>query len=243
MPWATFARSANWRFALAILVIVGVFAIAGCAQNAQGISPVAAKSGGTVASISEAARSGSGTASAHGHSATGGSGDSTPSPAANSSSTGCPTKGEGGDDLPALCAPPASSPVRSLGVRGPASITATPSPHPSCYALSVESMSPSQGAEAGGDIVTINGTGFNSTVGVFFGGTPAESLTVKSATEISATTPPGPSGGGTVTVTVGCFWATTPPSPVGSFTYEASPTTPVGTPPAPATSSPSPPAG
>ena len=242
MPWATFARSANRRFAFAFLVIVGAFAIAGCAQNAQGISPVAAKSAGTVASIGQAARSGSGTASARTRSATGGSGDSTPSPAANGSS-GCSTKAEGGDDLPALCAPPASSPGRSLGVTGPASITATPSPHPSCSAVSVESVSPSQGAEAGGDIVTINGTGFNSTVGVFFGGTPAESLTVKSATEISATTPPGPSGGGTVAVTVGCFWATTPPSPVGSFTYEASPTAPVGTPPAPGTSSPSPQAG
>jgi large repetitive protein len=238
MPWATFARSANRRFGFAVLVIVGAFAIAGCAQNAQGISPVAAKSGGAAASISRAARSGSGTASAHGRSPIGGSGDSTPSPAANGSSTACPTQSEGGDDLPALCAPPASSSARSLGVSGPASITG--SPPPACYGMRAESVSPRQGAEAGGDIVAISGTGFNSMVEVFFGGTPAESLTVKSATEISATTPPGPSGGGTVEVTVGCSGADTPPIPTGSFTYEASPSAPVGPPPSsPGTVSPS----
>jgi hypothetical protein len=245
MPWATFARSTNRCFGFAVLVIVGAFVIAGCAQNAQGISPVAAKSGGTVASISKAARSANGTATARGHAAGGGGGGGASTPVANHVSTECPTRGEGGDNLPALCAPPPSSASRPH-VPGPASpsgtpipiFTLTPSPT-SCSALNVESVSPAQGAEIGGDTVTINGTGFGSSLQVFFGGTPVKTQTVESATEISVTTPTGPSGGGTVEITMDCSGTTLSFGPAVTFTYETSPVAPVGTPPSsPATLSP-----
>jgi hypothetical protein len=239
MPWATFVRLANRGFAFAVLTIAGAFAIASCAQNAHGISPVAAKSAGAVASIGQAAHGGSETATARGPSAVGGSGGgATPAPAANSSSTACPTQGEGGDDLPALCAPPPSSPGPPH-VQGPATITTVPTAPP-CTGLTVESVSPSRGAEVGGDTVTISGAGFSSSQQVLFGDEPVETLTVESATEISVTTPPGPPGGGTVKITIDCSGMTFSFGPAVMFTYVTSPAAPVGTPSStPATLSPS----
>jgi hypothetical protein len=234
MVWTTFAWSAKRRFSFAALAIVGAFAIAGCAQNAQGISPVAAKSDGTVASVRSVVPGGSGTATARGRSATGDGGDRGTSTSARDVSTGCPTQGEGGDALPALCAPP-PSPDSRPHVTGPATVTApaspTPTPSPTaCPGLDVESASPAQGAESGGDAVTINGTGFNASTEVFFGGMPVQTQTVVSATEISVTTPPGPSGGGTVAITVDCSGVRSPVAPGVTFTYAAGAAASVGTP-------------
>jgi hypothetical protein len=53
----------------------------------------------------------------------------------------------------------------------------------------VASVSPTDGPTGGGQKVTITGTGFTRATGVSFGKSPATSFTVKSSTEITATTP------------------------------------------------------
>jgi hypothetical protein len=55
----------------------------------------------------------------------------------------------------------------------------------------IVTFSPNNGPEAGGTVVTITGSGFTGTTGVTFGDTPAESFTVNSDNEITATTPAG----------------------------------------------------
>jgi hypothetical protein len=161
------------RSVFVILAIAGAISVAGCSQNPPRISPTTAKSGGAAASISPATASGAPAAAAI-------------RPAAKDASTACPTEGVGGDDLPPLCAP---SPSRS----GQPSMTGPASPTPAVSALSptcqpsAESVSPSRpGAEIGGDVVSIMGAGFIAGVQVFFGGTSAEALTVRSGTEIVA---------------------------------------------------------
>ncbi|MET9888177.1 IPT/TIG domain-containing protein [Streptomyces sp. NPDC006430] len=62
----------------------------------------------------------------------------------------------------------------------------------------VSGVSPNQGPAAGGNTVTISGTGFTGTTAVKFGATSAP-FTVNTATQITATAPPGT---GSVTVTV-----------------------------------------
>ena len=53
----------------------------------------------------------------------------------------------------------------------------------------VASLSPTSGPTAGGTVVTIAGSGFTGSTGVLFGGVPATSFTVNSATSITATSP------------------------------------------------------
>lgn len=57
----------------------------------------------------------------------------------------------------------------------------------------VSSISPTQGPEAGGTSVTINGTGFLGTTAVNFGSTPATSYSIDSLTKITAVAPAGTS--------------------------------------------------
>ncbi len=86
----------------------------------------------------------------------------------------------------------------------------------------ITNVNPDAGPEAGGQTVTINGTGFEgpgfTTTSVTFGGTPAASFTVDNANRITAVTPPG-SGqvnvvvvtpGGTATRTNGYAYAPVP---------------------------------
>ena len=63
------------------------------------------------------------------------------------------------------------------------------------------SLSPSSGPLAGGQSVTITGTGFTGATAVTIGGTPATGVTAVSATSITATTPPGSAGTASVLVT------------------------------------------
>jgi len=63
----------------------------------------------------------------------------------------------------------------------------------------IESVTPNQGPEAGGTVVTIIGTGFTGADGVSFGSTPGTNVTVVSDTTITAT---APSGVDTVDITV-----------------------------------------
>ena len=78
-------------------------------------------------------------------------------------------------------------------------------------------LSPSSGPTAGGTSVVLTGTDFIGATEVSFGGTPATSFTVDSATQITAT---APAGSGTARVTV-----TTPggTSLVWMYTYIAPP--------------------
>ena len=72
----------------------------------------------------------------------------------------------------------------------------------------VSTILPVQGSAGGGTVVTIKGTGFSTCVvcsppsppEVFFGTTPAASVTLVNETTIEAVTPPHPAGSVTVTV-------------------------------------------
>ena len=61
------------------------------------------------------------------------------------------------------------------------------------------SLNPASGLAAGGTTVILTGTGFTGATAVIFGGTPATSFSVNSATQITAV---APAGTGTVNVSV-----------------------------------------
>jgi len=68
-------------------------------------------------------------------------------------------------------------------------------------APTVTSFTPANGPAAGGTVVTITGTNFQSGATVMFGDAAAASVTINSATSISATAPAHASGGVTIVVT------------------------------------------
>ena len=82
----------------------------------------------------------------------------------------------------------------------------------------VSSVSPNQGSPAGGQPVTITGTGFTGATGVSFGSTAATSFTVNSNNQITAVAPPG-AGGSKVDVTVTGPSGTSTTSSSDLFTY------------------------
>ena len=131
------------------------------------------------------------------------------------SSTACSTQGGGGDNIPVPCAP-TTSPSGGHGLTPPATITAGATP-PLCSDPSVISVSPGTGSEAGGDFVTIAGTGFGLGLEVLFGGSPSL-YTLTSATVVVATSPPGTPG--PVAVTVSCAGVVSRSSPAVKFTYQ-----------------------
>jgi hypothetical protein len=67
--------------------------------------------------------------------------------------------------------------------------------------LAISSVGPTSGPAAGGTTVTISGTGFNGATRVRFGTTPAASFIVNGATQITAVSPPRPTGTVNVSVT------------------------------------------
>ncbi|MEV0363741.1 beta strand repeat-containing protein [Nocardia fusca] len=83
---------------------------------------------------------------------------------------------------------------------------------------SLTSLTPSSGPTAGGTTVILTGTGLSTASAVNFGGTPATSFTVNSATQITAV---APAGTGTVQVTVTTAGGTTNGL---AYTYVAVPT-------------------
>ncbi|MBD9544758.1 cadherin-like beta sandwich domain-containing protein [Ensifer sp. ENS04] len=108
----------------------------------------------------------------------------------------------------------------------PAEITATLTCQKAgtATAPTLNSISPNTGAISGGDVVTITGTGFTGATAVTFGGTPATSFTVNSATQIAATVPAHAIGAvdvvvskaaGTATLSSGYTFA--PPSSVATL--------------------------
>jgi len=82
----------------------------------------------------------------------------------------------------------------------------------------VASVSPSQGSEAGGDSVTINGAGFCADPHVAFGGVAAQA-TDESATQIVAVSPPEQPGQPIVDITVSCAGIVSPTVAADQFTY------------------------
>ena len=83
----------------------------------------------------------------------------------------------------------------------------------------IASVSPAAGQEVGGTIVTVTGTNFTGATAVTFGGTPATSFTVSSATQIQATAPAG-----TGTVDVAVATAGGEATSAGAYTYVPAPT-------------------
>jgi Ca2+-binding RTX toxin-like protein len=81
----------------------------------------------------------------------------------------------------------------------------------------VTSLRNRSGPVTGGTRVTIEGTGLSGATAVRFGGTPAASFKVESATRITAVSPAR--GLGRVKVTVTTPGGTTPPNPVTTFEY------------------------
>jgi IPT/TIG domain len=80
----------------------------------------------------------------------------------------------------------------------------------------VTGISPASGAAAGGDTVTITGTGFTGATDVSVGPTSAAAMQVDADTQITATSPPGT---GTVDVTVTTPGGTSATTPADQFTY------------------------
>jgi IPT/TIG domain len=155
---------------------------------------------------------------------------STPAPVSSSggggTSAACPTQGVGGDTVPALCAA-APSTANQPDITLPASESAIPTVSPN--GLSVTDVLPSQGSEAGGDSVTIDGTGFCSAPEVAFGEVDAQAV-AESATEIVATSPPEQPGEPTVDITVTCDGSVSPVVAGDEFSYLASTPSPSITP-------------
>ena len=92
----------------------------------------------------------------------------------------------------------------------------------------ITGVSPAAGPTAGGNTVTITGTGFRFSrglvvAGLAFGSTPVTNYTVNSDTQITATVPPGAAG----TVDIGVTAqgnVTSPTSPADQYTYLPVPT-------------------
>ncbi len=78
----------------------------------------------------------------------------------------------------------------------------------------ISGVNPASGRAAGGDTVTISGTGLSGTTAVTFGSAAAPNVRVASDAEVSVTTPPGSAGTVNVTLTTNAGSATG-----GPFTY------------------------
>jgi hypothetical protein len=87
----------------------------------------------------------------------------------------------------------------------------------------ITSISPTEGPKAGGQNLTITGTGFTGATGVRFGTTPAFSYDVLSDTEITATTPPHTAGALKVKVRVTGPGGTSPARALSDYTYRRLP--------------------
>jgi hypothetical protein len=86
----------------------------------------------------------------------------------------------------------------------------------------VTRVSPAAGPTAGGTTVTITGTNFVSGATVQFGSSAATSVTVKSATQLTASAPSASPG--SVDVTVTTAGGTSPTSSADRYSYDATPT-------------------
>jgi predicted outer membrane repeat protein len=83
-------------------------------------------------------------------------------------------------------------------------------------APNVTQVAPNSGPPTGGTSVTITGTNFDRPATVTFGGAPAVGVTIVSATQITATTPPG---SGVAAISIQTCRAANPVSAVASFIF------------------------
>jgi cyclophilin family peptidyl-prolyl cis-trans isomerase len=113
---------------------------------------------------------------------------------------------------------PAGSGTVDVTVVAPAGTSATSPSDQFTYvaAPSVTGVLPDSGPAAGGTQVTITGTALTGATVVDFGGVPASSFSVSSATQIIAVSP---AGTGAVDVTVTTPGGSSSPSPSDQFTY------------------------
>ncbi len=111
---------------------------------------------------------------------------------------------------------PAGTSTVDVTVTGPGGTSATSSADDFTYAPTVSGISPTFGPAAGGTLVTITGTGFNTATEVKFGSTPASGGTIVSDTTITIDSP---AGTGTVDVTVTSPSGTSATSPADQFSY------------------------
>ncbi len=113
---------------------------------------------------------------------------------------------------------PAGSGTVDVTVTTPGGTSATSSADQFTYtsAPTVTSVNPNTGPPAGGTSVTITGTNFVGVTAVKFGGNAAGSVTVNSATQITATSP---AGTGTVDVTVTTPGGTSATGSADQFSY------------------------
>ena len=86
----------------------------------------------------------------------------------------------------------------------------------SYYIHCLEGVAPTAGLSAGGNVVTINGSGFTGATTVKFGTAGAESFRVLSASTIEAVAPPG---SGTVNISVTTPSGSTKRGPLSAYTY------------------------
>lgn len=132
----------------------------------------------------------------------------------------------GGTSAPSVTFPDSAS---LLGVpqrvpfvvpRQPVAVTPTPGADQFMFlpaVATVTAVTPATGATAGGTTVLITGTNFIGVTGVTFGTSPAASFTVNSATQITATSPPGAAGVADIAVTNAS--GTSAVVPADQFTY------------------------
>ncbi|WP_309621707.1 autotransporter domain-containing protein [Novosphingobium sp.] len=113
---------------------------------------------------------------------------------------------------------PSGSNTVDVRVATPAGTSATSAADQFTYLAppAVTSISPASGPAAGSTAVTINGSNFSGTTAVTFGATAASGFTVNSASQITATSPPGT---GTVDVRVTGAGGTSATSAADQFTY------------------------
>ena len=113
---------------------------------------------------------------------------------------------------------PAGTGTVDVTVTAPAGTSSTRSADRFSYvpAPTVTGIKPIEGPESGGTSVTITGTNFTGATAVRFGSSKATSVTVKSATQISAKSPPG---SGTVDVTVTTVGGTSVTGAADHFRY------------------------
>jgi alpha-tubulin suppressor-like RCC1 family protein len=113
---------------------------------------------------------------------------------------------------------PAGSGTVDVTVTGPTGTSSITSADRFTYipAPSVASIKPTEGPVAGGITVTITGTNLTGASAVMFGSSKATSVTIKSATTITAKSP---AGSGTVDVTVTTLGGTSATSEADQFRY------------------------
>ena len=106
---------------------------------------------------------------------------------------------------------PSNTPSVPPGGDAPALLTTSPAPRPQ-----VSGVSSNHGEAAGGEYVTLTGSGFTAATAVNFGSNDTKYFTVNSDTQITVKTPPG---NGTVTITVTTPVGTSLGSAAAQFTY------------------------